>query len=234
MSNAAAPQGRIGNTAFVDFTGLSKPEDLAGITEIYNTAAVLVPEALAPAVAQIPLKNVGQVVYIPDGKKVVVRAGMTQLSGDVLENRNGDPNDIMVLIGQTEITSVPVRVGYELIVIGMLVAPEAARDRITPAMRNVAGQTLFYRGSGLRMFLSEVSLDREYFDFLPEQNALAVIGEVTIESDVTKEALQQKVSDIIVLGEIRIPRHLRSLVQALARVQFGSITVYETDTAPAQ
>lgn len=232
MSEQETPRGGIGNTGYVDLTGCTKPEDLEAITRIYNTGAVLVPEALAGAAAKIPMKNVGQVIRVPTDRRVVVRAGMDEMSGKALENGRVDAGDVMLLIGQTVVTSVPERVGYELMVTGTLIAPYEAQDAISAAITQLSGQVLFYRSNNYRVFNRPTSLDREYFEFLSEPVSLVIDSPVDIEQDVTKELFREKVSDIVLTEWLIVPRHLKSLAQALATTNAGLVDTDDDDEEP--
>lgn len=229
MSEQETPRGGIGNTGYVDLTGFTKPEDFEGITRIYNTGAVLVPETLAAAAAKVPMKNVGQVIRVPTGRRVVVRAGMDEMSGKALENGSVDSGDVMLLIGQTVVTSVPAHVGFELIVAGTLIAPHEAQDVISAAITQLSGQVLFYRGKSFRVFNRPTTLDREYFELLPEPVSLVIDSPVDIEQDVTKEIFREKVSDIVLTEWLIVPKHLKSLAQALATTNAGLVDTDDDD-----
>ncbi|NLN27615.1 MAG: hypothetical protein GX161_05290 [Firmicutes bacterium] len=215
----------ITNTGYVDLTGVTDPEELAAIEQITNVGVVLVPEELAGAIAKVAIRNVGQVVKVPAGRRVSVRSGIVQLSGTVLENRDGDPTDVLVLVGQIVITGVPQRVGYELIVSGILVVPREAEDVISRATTQFAGQMFAYTGANVRVFTSKVTLDREFLELLPEGTALLMMDDATFEPDVTKELLQSKVTDILHMGALHVPKHLRAVVQVLASTSFGDLIV---------
>lgn len=223
-------QGGIENTGYVDLTGIADPKELEGITQIANTGVVLVREDMASAVAKIPMRNVGQVVSVPAGKRVSIRAGIVQMSGAALENADGDAGDILVLVGQTVINGVPAKVGYELVVVGMVILPFEAQDMITRAITKFAGQAMPYRGKTVRTFTSDVTFDREFLELLPDETALLLMSDATIESDVTKELLQAKVSDILHMSDLYVPKHLRAMVQVLATTSMGEILVQNEES----
>jgi len=55
----------ITNVGFLELTGKS-PEDLSGISYLENVGVILIPESLHATLMEIPQKNVGLIVTVPD------------------------------------------------------------------------------------------------------------------------------------------------------------------------
>ena len=168
----------ITNTGYVDLTGVTDPEELAAIEQITNVGVVLVPEELAGAIAKVAIRNVGQVVKVPAGRRVSVRSGIVQLSGTVLENRDGDPTDV-VLVGQIVITGVPQRVAMSSSSRGSSWCRGGRRRDLRATTQ--FGQMSAHTGP-MCVFTSKVTLDREFLELLPEGTAL-LMDDATFEPD---------------------------------------------------
>lgn len=224
MSDTQVPQGVIRDVGFVDFTGCKTEDELSEIKGIYNTGAVLVPEHLMGAAARIPMENVGQVIGIPADKKAVTKVGQIQLTAESIENGCSE-DEILVLIGQIMLTGVPTRIPCEIIILGALIAPKEAQGILSGAIKSITGTVSYYVGNSVRLFMGDTTLDAEYFELLPEPAALVTMGSLTIEDDVSKELLREKVTGIILMGVISVPKHLNATVQVLTTEKLGDIEV---------
>lgn len=231
MTTSNKPQGKISGTGLVDLTSFKSEEDFAAIERISGTGVVLVPEAFAAAAARIPMSGVGSVIPVPTDKKVSVHTGLVRLSSETLLNADGDPDDVLVIVGQAIVTGVPAKIGYRLIVVGMLLAPKAAEPIIAAASHRVSGTVLYYEGKEVRMFMNKTSLDKDFFDLLSDLVTIVVLADVTLDPNVTVDLLRAKVAGIILMGNLTVPKHLKSLVQVLATDQFGKIIVADPDNA---
>lgn len=298
----AGDRGVISGQAVVDFSHLTSPGDLAGITGIEGVGAVVVPQSLAAAYAAIPSSGVGATVHVPDDANVRVHTGplmtggdglgaaedvlvvvgmliitspvtgvvprrvsvvgsvlaprgseqalgpilsggtgsviyyrqtegqdVKLLTGDVklsaatLANPAGQPDDILLAGGQVLVTGPATRVGYaQVIIAGQLIAPEASRDALEPRI-HMQGQSLWYQSDTPRVIYEDTRVGVDFFRLLDKPVSLVVLGDVCIAPDVTEAVLREKVTDIILLGDIIAPAGLVPMLQVLATDAYGAI-----------
>ncbi|WP_029137449.1 hypothetical protein [Nakamurella lactea] len=293
--------GVIGHRPVLDLSGLTAPEQLAGIAGIEQVAVVVVPRSLAAAYTAIPTRKVATTVFVPDGTRPRVHTGTLTVGGDglgsaddalivtgvlavtgpvtgdlpalihvtgtvlvprgseaaigrVLEgtgsvvayrwaetqeirthggqlsisgagltNPIGEPDDVLVLAGQTVVTGEVGGIGYrQVVVVGQAAFPAAAQEALDP--RLVAqGQVGWYVSDNPRTFVGGAPLAAEYLRLLEAPASLIVTGNLDIADDVSAELLRDKVSDIVVFGNITAPDALVPTLQYLATQAFGSI-----------
>jgi hypothetical protein len=301
-SEQASDHGVISGDAFVDFSHLTSPEDLAAISRIEKVAAVVVPESLAAAYARIPSSQVAATVFIPaganvrvhtgsltvggdglgspedvlvvigmllitspvtgplprrisvvglvlaprgsestlgpvlgggagnvmyypaaDGQDFKVHSGQSRLSGAMLANTAGQPQDILIAAGQLVITSPVTALGYaQVIVAGIAVAPEASRELLEPKMQT-QGLSAWYRGDQPRIISEDSSLGADFFRLLDHPVSLIVLADLSIDQGVSEATLREKVTDIVLFGELTAPADLVPMLQVLAADAFGTI-----------
>jgi hypothetical protein len=134
--------GRIlGHTPLLDLSGLSSPDDLAGIAAIESVATVVVPRSLAAAYTAIPTSRVANTVFVPDGAKVRSQTGSLSVAGDEL----GDENDVLIVVGMLLITS-PITGSLPglIHVTGSVLAPRGSESKIGKVLEGT-GSVVQYR-----------------------------------------------------------------------------------------
>ncbi|RCW41495.1 hypothetical protein [Paenibacillus prosopidis] len=202
-----------------------KPEDLGAVSLIQNVGLILAPESLVGALMKIPQKNVGLTVTLPSTTgKIKLLSGQFTVNGEVFANRLGSPEDILVVTGQIIITSTIETVGFkEVIVAGQLIAPKKAESGLVAAVTRMTGQVAYYTAETPRLFVGEDTFSKAFFDFIDDKLAMVFVGSFEFESDVDAALLKQKVSEIVVIGELKAPKELIPILQYLASVKLGSI-----------
>lgn len=304
-AGSPAPDGSAGevirNRSVLDLTGLSTPEQLAGIAAIEQVGTVLVPRSLAAAYTTIPSRQVGTSIFVPDGatarlhtgtlsvggdalgaaddalivtgmlvvtspvtgelpglihvtgtvlvprgseaaigkvlegtgavssyrwaegQEIRTMAGQISISGATLANAIGEPDDVLVLVGQIVVTGAVGDVGYrQIIVAGQAAMPVAAQDAIEPRVVTY-GQIAWYSSASPRFLAEDTELSAEYLNLLTEPTSLIVAGRLRLTDDVSAELLKEKLTDIVVFGEIVAPAALVPVLQFLAVHAFGPI-----------
>ncbi|KIL38265.1 hypothetical protein SD70_27465 [Gordoniibacillus kamchatkensis] len=154
----------IENMGVLDLTS-KKTDDLSGISEIRNVGVILAPQFLMDALLKVPQKNVGMTVTIPDTPgKIKLLTGQLTLSGEIFANSAGSEEDILVIAGQTIITSPIENVGFnEIIIAGQLIAPKVSEAALAGAVTKLAGQIAYYHSQLPRLFLGNDSLPKAFF-----------------------------------------------------------------------
>jgi hypothetical protein len=198
---------------------------------IHVIGSVLAPwgseSALGPALAG----GTGGVGYYPyvDGQDFKMFSGQVRLSGALLANPVGLPDDILLVAGQTVVTGEVAAVGYrQVIIAGQLAAPAASRDVLEPRVQ-VHGQAGWYRGDDARVFYDDVSLGPDFFRLLDGAVSLVVFGDLTISVGVTESVVREKVAGISLFGDATVPSGLVGVVQALAVDAFGVVRALAGD-----
>ena len=223
--DATDSQGVIKDVGMLDLRYAKSPEDLAHIRKIVDVGCVLVPEHLAGVLAGISMSDVGSVVPIPVGDNVNCMTGQVRLTGSMLES--GDAETILVIVGQAFITGEIKSVGYkELRVHGQLFAPRSGQEVISAKLAQLTGQN-FYLPTDARMIMGEESIGAEFLELLDAPTAFVVMGELNFESDVTRELLKAKITEIVLMGEIHAPKALIPLLQVITKEKMGEISVAE-------
>ena len=154
-ADAAEQPGVIRNVAVLDLTTMRSREELAGIKSIRNVANVIVPESLAGQLAAIPMRNVANVLPVPDGARVNAHVGALILDGAALAAATDIPT-VLLLTGALVITSPVERVGFhDIVTVGAVVAPAGSEAALTPVLRRVVGRVAYYpwaEGQQVRVF----------------------------------------------------------------------------------
>jgi hypothetical protein len=221
----ATTDPRIKNVGFLDLRYAKTEQDLEGIVSMTDVGMVLVPEHLAGALAKVAMKNVGAVVPIPTDVKVASFTGQVRLSGESLAA--GDPETILLVAGQAFITGEVTTVGYkEIRVFGQIFAPREGKAVISAKLTQLSGQN-FYLPADARTIMGEQTIGREFLELLPAPTAIVVMGKLTLENDVTRELLQAKVEEIVLMGEIHAPKGLLPMLEVLTKERMGDIVAVE-------
>ena len=227
---AGEPSRVIQNVALLDLTGMKSPDDLAGIRGIRDVAIILVPESLQARLASIPIEDVAAIVPVPEGGNVKVQTGQVKLSGEALANTGGGPDDVLILSGQTTITTPVHAVGYkQLIVVGQMFAPKGSESALGSGVTRLTGQ-IFYFSEQARLINGEERFSREFFELLDAPISIFLNGSLRIEPGVTADLLKAKVSEIALNGEIVAPKALIPMLQILTIEKNGVIRALEDET----
>jgi hypothetical protein len=177
--------------------------------------------ALGPALTGV----VGSVIYYrySDGQDFKTLSGQVKLSGTLLANPAGQPDDILLAAGQVIVTGPVTTVGYaQVIVAGQLLAPVSGREVLEPRIQ-VHGQSAWYRGDDPRMIMEDTSLGPDFFRLLDHPVSLMVLADLSLTAGVTETMVREKVTDIMLLGDITAPADLVPVLQVLATEAFGTI-----------
>lgn len=192
---------------------------------IHVIGSVLAPRGSEAALGPALAGGTGSVTYYTpfDGQDIKVLSGQVRLSGAILANSAGQPDDMLIAAGQVVIAGEIATVGYrQVIIAGQLAAPAASRDVIEPRA-HVQGQALWYRGEDPRVFSGDATLGPDFFRLLDHPVSLVVLGDLTITAGVTEPMLREKITGISVSGDAMAPSELVGMLQVLAGDVFGEI-----------
>lgn len=204
---------------------ISGPVERVTFRRVVVTGLVLAPSGSEGAVGAGLHQVTGSVEYYrhSEGQRVATLSGQTRLSGDALANAGGTPDDVLVVAGQTIVTGPVASLGYQRIVAqGQLVLPRASEAVLAPAI-SVQGQTIWYEGVP-RIFVGEDRFAAGFLELLDEPTTLVLIGEFGFDDDVTTELLRDRVTEIVLVGELRAAAHLVPVLQLLTTERYGTIT----------
>ena len=225
MPEERVPSGQISEMGILNLLSAKVPEDIAGINSISNVGVVLIPEHLAACLAKIPMTDVGSIASIPTGENINLLIGQITLTGEALAG--GDPEKILVVVGQLLIKNVVEAVGYKGIhAIGQICAIRGSEGPLGAKLIHLNGQ-IIYLPANPRFFMGSETIGKEYLELLPEAEPLVIMGELTIEKEVPAELLKSKIPEIVLMGLIKVPKHLHPLVQVLTKEKMGEIEIYE-------
>jgi hypothetical protein len=169
--------------------------------------------------------GVGGVLYYHyvEGQDFKMLSGQVKLSGAMLANPAGRPDDLLIAAGQVVVTSPVTTVGFsEVIIAGQLAGPAGSRDMLEPRVQ-AQGQSGWYRSPDPRIFVEDARLGPDYFRLLDRPVSLVVFGDLAIAPGVTEAMLREKVSDVVLFGDITAPAGLVPVLQVLATDAFGTI-----------
>ncbi|UVI29495.1 hypothetical protein [Paenibacillus spongiae] len=222
----------ISNLGILDLTG-KKPEDLEGITLIESVGILIAPASLSGTLMKITQRNIGMTISLPEtAGKIKMFNGQLTLSGDVFANHTGAPEDILVLVGQVVITSPIPKVGFsEVVVAGQMIAPKSDEAMIASAVTQLSGQIVYYSSGSPRIFIGDETFSKGFFDLIDDKMAMVLIGDHEIADDVDAATLKQKVSEIVLIGELSVPKALVPVTQFLAVALLGSIEARDEQDA---
>lgn len=225
MSETAVPSGHIHEMGVLNLLAAKTAEDLQGITSISEVGVLLIPEHLATVIMKIPMQEVGTVAAIPAGNDVNLQVGQVKMSGEALAG--GDPEKLLVVVGQLFITTAVQSVGYKGIhATGQIFATRGSEDALGAKLTHLTGQ-VFYLPVNPRLFMGEDSIGKEFLELLPEAEPLVIMGNFTIEKEVSVELLKSKITEIVLFGQLNVPRALLPIAQVLTKEKFGEIHSYE-------
>ena len=193
--------------------------------QIHVIGLVLAPTGSETALGPVLAGGTGSVSYYryAEGQDIKVLSGEVKVSGAMLENRAGQPGDILIAAGEIVVTGPASEVGYgQVEVAGEVAAPEASREAIEPRLQ-VHGELAWYPGDNPRVFHGKTSLGASFFRQLDEPAVLVSFGKLAILPDVTESMLREKVRSFTLFGRTTAPAELVGVVQFLATDAFGPI-----------
>jgi len=221
--------GAVQNVALLDLSTMRSTEELARIKSIRNVANIVVPESLAGALAGIPMKNVANVVPVPDGAVVNAHVGALTMDGAALAAQGERPT-VLLVTGALVITSPVQRVGiHSILTVGAVVAPEGSEAALTPALRRTVGRVAYYpwvEGQAVRVFQGDTRVKGEILANAgggPDDIAI-VAGTLVVTGPVPRLGFRR----IVVVGAMVAPEE-SELVLGPALTTVGSAVWY---TAP--
>jgi hypothetical protein len=194
---------------------------------IHAVGSVLAPRGSEPVLGPALAGSTGGVSYYlhAEGQDIKVLSGQVKLSGAMLANPAGHPDDILIAAGQVVVTGQVSTVGYrQVIIAGQLAAPETSRDAIEPRA-GVQGQAAWYQGDDPRVFYEDTSLGPDFFRLLDHSVSLVAFGDLTITAGVTETMMQDRITGITLFGDATVPPGLVGVLQVLTTDTFGSIRV---------
>jgi len=223
-------KNRIFGIALLDLRQMKSIDELCNISEIVNVGAILLSDAFKGTIASIPMIRVGGVITVPEGCKLNKIEGTLKISGDFMENLNGDGTEILLVSGDLIITSPFTRFGYEsLIVTGDLFVPRGCEQILAPFIKQNTGQIIYIDHENVRMFTGQDRFSKDFFTYIKKPMTMILMGEFLIESDVSVELLQEKVSQIVLMGVLKAEeKKLVPLLLALTEEKYGEIVVSNT------
>jgi hypothetical protein len=192
---------------------------------IYVIGSVLAPRGSEPLLGPAMAGGTGGVSYYQhaDGQEVKLLSGQVKLSGAMLANPAGRPDDILIAAGQVVVTGEVTTVGYRsVIVAGQVAAPAASRDTIEP-IAQIQGQAGWYEGGVPQVFFGDANLGADFFRLLDHPVSLVVFGDLTIAAGVSEALIREKITGITVFGDAVAPPELMGILQVLATDVFGDI-----------
>jgi len=208
--------------AVADFSHLTSKGEMAAIGRIERVGTVIVPRSLAAEYARIPTSKVGTTVFVPDGANVRIHTGSLTVSGDGL-GAAGEAGDVLIAAGQVIVTGPVTTVGYsQVIIAGQLIAPEASRELLEPRLQ-ITGQAAWYSGDTPRIILEDIQVGPDFFRLLDHPVSLVLLGDMTVAPGVSEDMVREKITGIILLGDITAPPELVPVFQVLTTEAFGDI-----------
>ena len=221
----AGPAGEDAALVVVGQLVVTSPVEKVGYQQLIVAGQVIAPRGSEGALGARIGQLLGQTLYYPytEGARVEQIAGQP-LGGGVLANVAGQETDILLSVGDLVITSPVPKLGYgRLVVVGNLVAPKDSESVLAPYVWTT-GRAIYYSGQP-RFFAGEDRFSRDFFDLLDGPVTLVLTGKFTVEPDVPRDLLRQKVTQIVLTGELAAPKDLVPVLQVLAADKVGKIAV---------
>jgi len=210
---------------------ITSPVSGAVPRQVSVVGSVLAPRGSERVLGPVLTGGVGSISYYRyvDGQDIKVLTGQVRLSGAMLANPAGEPDDILIAAGQVVVTGPVTALGYrQVVVTGQLVAPAAARELLEPRVQ-VQGQAVWYRADEPRIIYEDTRIGPDFFRLLDRPVSLVLLGDVTIAPGVTETMVREKVADIALLGDLTAPADVVPVLQVLATDAVGTI---RTDDGP--
>lgn len=198
---------------------VTEPVRKVALAGIIVTGSVLAPEgseALAAALTR--LTGVYSTFPYREGQHIDERTGTIELGAAALANREGTQDDILLINGTLTVREEIAELGYaRLVVVGVVIAPRAAQALLEP--RVTARSAIWYTAPP-KVFVGNTTLSRIFFQLLEEPVTLVLVGNVTIDEDVTLDDVKPVAAAVYSTGNLRAPKDVLSLFQ----VREGQLT----------
>jgi hypothetical protein len=194
-------------------------------SRISVVGSVIAPRGSEATLGRVLAGGTGSVDYYRYAARQQVRPliGQVQLSGAMLVNAAGEPDDILVVAGQVIVTGPISTVGYrQVFVAGQFIAPQAGRAELEARLQ-AQGQVVWYQSEDPRVFLGDTELGEGYFRLLDHPVSLVVLGDLTISPGVTPQLVHDKVTDIALFGDATAPADVVPVLQLLTAAFAGQI-----------
>jgi hypothetical protein len=203
---------------------ITTPVEKVGYSQLVVMGPIVAPKGSEAALSSGITTLFGPLQFYPTGPNIKVHIGDLKMSGKTLAAPTDADRDTLVVVGDLFITTSPEKVGYKNVIVkGDALAPKESEDVLGPYLE-VDGNTIWY-ASPPREFNGQDRFSAAFFELLKEPITMILNGQFTIESDVTVELLREKVTEIILNGQLEGPKHLVPLLQVLATVKNGTIEV---------
>jgi len=219
------PGGEIREMGILNLLAAKTADDLQGIRSISQIGVILIPEHLAVDLMKVPMHEVGTIAAIPVSDAIHLQVGQFSVPGEALAA--GDPEKILVVVGQFFITSAVTTVGWKGIhATGQIIATRGSESVLMAKLMHIQGQ-IIYCPANPRVIMGTESYGSEFLELLDEPVPLVIMGSLTIEQDVSVGLMKSKISEIMLMGELRVSRTLLPLAQLLTKDKMGEIKTYE-------
>jgi hypothetical protein len=201
----------------VDFSHLTSPDQLAGISRIEDVALIVVPRSLAGAFAAISTSDVAGTIYVPDGANVRMHTGAIVVGGDGI----GGADDVLVVIGMLVITSpVTAPVPQRIYVIGSVLAPRGSESVLGPALAGGTGGVSYYpyrEDQDVKVLSGQVRLSGAMLANPAGQagDILIAAGQVVVTGEVTTVGYRL----VVVAGQVAAPAASQDAIEPVVQVQ---------------
>jgi hypothetical protein len=228
MSEHEAGIGRVvvRDQPVADFSHLTAPEQLAGISRIEDVALVIVPESLAAAYAAIPSTDVASTIYVPDGANVRVHTGALMAGGDGL----GAAGDVLVVTGMLIITSaVTGAVPHGIYVTGSVFAPKGSEATLGPALAGCTGSVNYYPfadGQDIKVLTGQSTVSAAMLANPAGQtdDLLIAAGQIVVTGEVATVGYRH----LFVAGQLAAPAASRDVIEPRLQA-IGQVAWYKGD-----
>ncbi|HKN99138.1 MAG TPA: hypothetical protein VJX10_18600 [Pseudonocardiaceae bacterium] len=194
---------------------------------IHVMGAVVAPKGSESALGPVLGSIVGSVSYYRHSDNVDVKllSGQVKLSGAMLANPAGTPDDLLLLAGQVIVSGPVGKIGYaRIIVAGQLIAPASTQETLEPYL-DLHGQVVWHKAATAWLVMDDIEVGADFFRLLDEPVSAVVLGSLTISPGVTEDAIREKVVDLTVLGDVVAPAEIVPILQVRATDVRGSIRV---------
>ncbi|MGH7910984.1 MAG: hypothetical protein ACREOV_04640, partial [Candidatus Dormibacteraceae bacterium] len=192
------------------------------------TGTVLAPEGSEAALGAGMTRLTGSFNTFPyrEGQRVEHRSGDLDLRGAALANRQGTPDDVLLVSGNLTMTGEVADIGYaRLVVAGTLIAPATMQDALEPYL---SAQSALWYVAPPKVFKGSQTISRAFFQLLEEPVTLVLIGAIEIDADVTLDDVRPNIAAVFSRGALRAPRDVLGLFQVRGDLA-GAVKAMDAD-----